>query len=220
MGASFALLNTKVKQRLFNIHPIAKFEHFQGIIDATNTWYEISNPMYFQFRNKIKFNLDVSYSFSQYNPTGIIHQKNTILRADPAISIEKWGTIIKAGASPVWVNKDEYKFYPNIHLQKKLTDTNYLVKTGWTTLLDNNLYSGLAIQNPWIMPVQNMLITSNERKYITVDVSSGKRLDYSIGVSINEYRNLPFFNQILGTDVNTFGLKYQAIFEKELQHWK
>ena len=214
MGASFALLNTKVKQRLFNIHPIAKFEHFQGIIDATNTWYEISNPMYFQFRNKIKFNLDVSYSFSQYNPTGIIHQKNTILRADPAISIEKWGTIIKAGASPVWVNKDEYKFYPNIHLQKKLTDTNYLVKTGWTTLFDNNLYSGLAIQNPWIMPVQNMLITSNERKYITVDVSSGKRLDYSIGVSINEYRNLPFFNQILGTDVNTFGLKYQAIFEK------
>jgi len=214
MGASFALLNTKVKQRLFNIHPIAKFEHFQGIIDATNTWYEISNPMYFQFRNKIKFNLDVSYSFSQYNPTGIIHQKNTILRADPAISIEKWGTIIKAGASPVWVNKDEYKFYPNIHLQKKLTDTNYLVKTGWTTLFDNNLYSGLAIQNPWIMPVQNMLITSNERKYITVDVSSGKRLDYSIGVSINEYRNLPFFNQIHGTDVNTFGLKYQAIFEK------
>ena len=73
-----------------------------------------------QFRNKIKFNLDVSYSFSQYNPTGIIHQKNTILRADPAISIEKWGTIIKAGASPVWVNKDEYKFYPNIHLQKKM----------------------------------------------------------------------------------------------------
>ena len=214
MGASFALLNTKVKQRLFNIHPIAKFEQFQGIIDATNTWYEINNPMYFQFKNKIKFNLDISYSFNQYNPTGIIHQKNTILRGDPAISIEKWGTIIKAGASPVWVNKDNYQFYPNVHLQKKLTDTNYLVKTGWTTLFDNTQYTSLAIQNPWVMPVSDMKITSNEKKYITIEVSAGKRLDYSIGVSINEYKNLPFFNRILGTDVNTFGLKYQAIFEK------
>lgn len=214
MGASFALLNTKVKQRLFNIHPIAKFEQFQGIIDATNTWYEINNPMYFQFKNKIKFNLDISYSFNQYNPTGIIHQKNTILRGDPAISIEKWGTIIKAGASPVWVNKDNYQFYPNVHLQKKLTDTNYLVKTGWTTLFDNTQYTSLAIQNPWVMPVADMKITTNEKKYITIEVSAGKRLDYSIGVSINEYKNLPFFNRILGTDVNTFGLKYQAIFEK------
>ena len=214
MGASFALLNTKVKQRLFNIHPIAKFEQFQGIIDATNTWYEINNPMYFQFKNNIKFNLDISYSFNQYNPTGIIHQKNTILRGDPAISIEKWGTIIKAGASPVWVNKDNYQFYPNVHLQKKLTDTNYLVKTGWTTLFDNTQYTSLAIQNPWVMPVADMKITSNEKKYITIEVSAGKRLDYSIGVSINEYKNLPFFNRILGTDVNTFGLKYQAIFEK------
>ena len=214
MGASFALLNTKMKQRFFNIHPIAKFEHFQGIIDATNTWYEINNPMYLQFRNKIKFNLDISYSFNQYNPTGIIHQKNTILRTDPAISIEKWGTTIKAGASPVWVNKDDYQFYPNVHLQKKLTDTNYLVKTGWTTIFDNTQYTSLAIQNPWIMPVADMKITTNEKKYITVEVSAGKRLDYSIGVSINEYKNLPFFNRILGTDVNTFGLKYQAIFEK------
>lgn len=214
MGASFALLNTKVKQRFFNIHPMAKFEHFQGIIDATNTWYEVNNPMYLQFKNKIKFNLDLSYSFNQYNPTGVIHQQNTILRADPAISIEKWGTTIKAGASPVWVNKDDYQFYPNVHLQKKLTDTNYLVKTGWTTIFDNTQYTSLAIQNPWVMPVADMKITSNERKYITVEVSAGKRLDYSIGVSINEYKNLPFFNRILGTDVNTFGLKYQAIFEK------
>lgn len=214
MGASFALLNTKVKQRFFNIHPMAKFEHFQGIIDATNTWYEVNNPMYLQFNNKIKFNLDLSYSFNQYNPTGVIHQKNTILRADPAISIEKWGTTIKAGASPVWVNKDDYQFYPNVHLQKKLTDTNYLVKTGWTTIFDNTQYTSLAIQNPWVMPVADMKITSNERKYITVEVSAGKRLDYSIGVSINEYKNLPFFNRILGTDVNTYGLKYQAIFEK------
>ena len=64
------------------------------------------------------------------------------------------------------------------------------------------------------MPVADMKITSNEKKYITIEVSAGKRLDYSIGVSINEYKNLPFFNRILGTDVNTFGLKYQAIFEK------
>lgn len=214
MGASFALLNTKLKQRFFNVHPIAKFEHFQGIIDATNTWYEVSNPMYLQFTNKIKFNLDLSYSFNQYNPTGVIHQKNTILRGDPAISIEKWGTTIKAGASPVWVNKDDYQYYPNVHLQKKLTDTNYLVKTGWTTLFDNTQYTSLAIMNPWVMPVADMKITTNEKKYITVEVSAGKRLDYSIGVSINEYKNLPFFNRILGTDVNTFGLKYQAIFEK------
>lgn len=214
MGASFALLNTKVKNRFFNIKPIAKFEHFQGIIDATNTWYEINSPMYLQFNNKIKFNVDLIYNFNQYNPTGVIHQKNTILRVDPAISIEKWGTIIKAGASPVWINKDDYLFYPNVHLQKKLTDTNYLVKTGWTTIFDNTQYSTLAILNPWVMPVSEMKISTNEKKYISIEVSAGKRLDYSIGISINEYKNLPFFNRILGTDVNTFGLKYQAIFEK------
>ncbi len=213
MGASFALLNTNLQQRSFNIHPTAKFEHFQGIIDATNTWFEINSPMYFQFNNKIKLNMDLSYSFNQYNPTGLIHQKNTILRVVPAISIEKWGTLIKVGASPVWVNKDDYQFYPNVHLQKKLNDTHYLIKTGWTTLFDNTQYSSLTIQNPWVMPVNNMLITSNEKKYLSVEVSAGKRLDYSIGISMNEYKNLPFFNQILGTDINSFGLKYQAFFE-------
>ncbi len=212
MGASFGWLNFNTKSRLINLNPIAKIEQFEGMPDATNTWLEVKNPMYLNLNNT-KLNLDLLYTFNQYNPTGTIHQKNTILKFDPSITLEKWGNKILFGASPVWINKDNYQFFPNIQFQRKLTDSNYLVKTGWSTSFINNHYAALAIQNPWIIPVNEMKITTIDKKYVSLEVSADKRLDYSFGISLIDYKNLPFFNRILGTDVNTFGLKYQTIFE-------
>ena len=214
-GASIGWLNLNTKAKLININPIARIEQFEGMPNATNTWLEIRNPMYLQFKNNFKLNLDLLYSFNQYNPTGIIHQKNTILKFDPSISLEKWGSKILVGASPVWLNKDNYQFLPNVHFQKKLKDSNYLVKVGWSNSFNNNHYASLAIQNPWIMPVSEMKITTIDKKYISLEVSADKKLDYSFGISLVDYKNLPFFNRILGTDVNSFGLKYQAIFESK-----
>ncbi len=214
-GASVGWLNFNTKFKLINLNPIAKIEQFEGIPDATDTWLEIKNPMYLMFKNNTKLNLDLLYSFNQYNPSGLIHQKNTILKFDPSITIEKWGSKITVGASPVWINKDDYQFLPNVHFQKKLTDSNYLVKVGWSSSFNNNHYASLAIQNPWIMPVSEMKITTVDKKYINLEVSADKRLDYSFGISFNDYKNLPFFNRILGTDVTSAGLKYQAIFESK-----
>ncbi len=214
-GASIGWLNFNSKFKLVNLNPIAKIEQFEGITDATDTWVEFKNPMYLMFKNNTKLNLDLLYSYNQYNPTGLIHQKNTIIKFDPSITLEKWGSKITVGASPVWINKENYQFLPNVHFQKKLTDTNYLVKIGWSNSFNNNHYASLVIQNPWIMPVSEMKVTTIDKKYISLEVSANKRLDYSFGISLNDYKNLPFFNRILGTDVNTFGLKYQAIFESK-----
>lgn len=213
IGASIGWLNFNAKSKLFNINPIAKIEQFEGVPDATDTWLELQNPMYIKFKNNTKLNLDLLYSFNQYNPTALIHQKNTILKFDPSITLEKWGSKILVGATAAWLNKDNYQLSPNIQFQKKLTDSNYLIKTGWTRTFNNNHYASLAIQNPWIMPVTEMKITTIDKKYIILELSADKRLDYSFGISLNEYTNMPFFNRILGTDVNSFGLKYQTIFE-------
>lgn len=213
-GLQLSLINSNNTQKLFIYNPILKIEYFKGINDVSNNWFEFNNPMYLVLKNKLKFNFDLNYSYNQYNLSSTNHQKNTLLKLDPSISIEKWGTLIKAGASPVLINKNNYQFNPNVYLQKKLADTIYTIKSGWNTIFFNNQYTTLAIQNPWIDPVDNMLVTSNEKKYIHLEVNTNKKLYYTIGLSINEYKNLLFFNQIIDKDAINSGLKYKAIFER------
>ena len=106
------------------------------------------------------------------------------------ISIEKWNTIIKAGASPVWVNKENYQFYPNIQLQKKLTDTNYLVKTGWTSGDHNAIQTDpiTLTANTWYpIYIQHVQLTSTER--LRLQWQSTSQVSETIPASAYAYDN-------------------------------
>ena len=213
-GVSIGWLNFNTEHKLIYLNPIIKAEQFEGKIGSTNTWVYVNNPMYFNFKKDFKFYFNMSYSFNQYNPTETIHQQNKELRLDPAIYFYKLNSEFKIGVSPTFVNK-ENKLYPMVEFKKKLTDTNYLISAGWHTHIINNQYASLAIMNPWIVPPTRMEFTTHEKKFVEVQVSAGKRLDYGISFSINDYENLPLFNRLMNTDRNTYGLKYTAIFEKK-----
>jgi outer membrane receptor for ferrienterochelin and colicin len=113
----------------------------------------------------------------------------------------------------VWLNSSTYKIYPNLYFQKQLKDTNYLVKSGWNTNFINNHYGNIAISNPWIAPILDMKATTLEKKFIDLEISSSKRLNYTLGLALNDYRNLVLFNRIIEPEIFKHGLKYQALFE-------
>lgn len=213
-GVSLGWLNYNTEHKFVHVNPTIKAEQFEGQIGSTNTWLYAKNPMYFSFKNDIKFHFDISYSFNQYNPTEIKHLQNQELRFDPAIELNKFNSEFKLGASPTFENH-EYKLYPMVEFKKKLTDTNYLLTAGWHTHVINNQYASLAIMNPWIAPPTTMEFTTQEKKFVEIQVSAGKRLDYGISFSMNDYKNLPLFNRLMNTNRSLYGLKYAAIFEKK-----
>jgi outer membrane receptor for ferrienterochelin and colicin len=61
-----------------------------------------------------------------------------------------------------------------------------------------------------------MKITTQDKKNVGLSFNPSKHLQYGIGLSLNDYSNLPLFNRINNTVQNLeAGLKYETIFENK-----
>jgi hypothetical protein len=70
-------------------------------------------------------------------------------------------------------------------------------------------------QNHWISAPNSLPISSNEKKYFNISVTVNKRLNYGFNMSLNDYRELPFFNQPKSIkNIVQEGLKFDVLFEK------
>jgi len=205
-GSQNTLLN-----KLFN--PILRLENFKGLTNTNNLWVEMFNPMSFKLKGTGKINLDFNYNYNKYTHTNYANQTNSIFTIQPSIELNKWNSSIKVGFKPSFTS-NEFALFPLLQFSKKLNDTNYLLVANWQTILTNNNYASLSMINPWIAAPNNLKITTQEKKALDLYINASKRLQYSFGLSLNDYRNIPFFNRINKVAPSPFfGLQYQPIFE-------
>jgi hypothetical protein len=197
--------------KLFN--PTIKFENFKGLASTNNLWVEMFNPMSFRLKGTGKLNLDFSYNYNKYTHSNHANQSNSIFVIQPSIELNKWNATIKVGVNPSFTTK-EFALFPVVQFSKKLNDTNYLLVANWQTILTNNNYASLSLVNPWIAAPTSLKITTQEKKELNLFVNASKNLQYNFGLSLNDYRNIPFFNRINNVAKSPFfGLQFQPIFE-------
>ncbi len=203
--------NNSLINKLFN--PTVKFENFKGLASTNNLWVELYNPMSFKLKGTGSLNLDFSYNYNKYTHTNYTNQANSIFIIQPSIELNKWNAGIKVGVNPSFTTQD-FALFPVIQFSKKLKDTNYLLVANWQTILTNNNYAILSMVNPWIAAPTSLKITTQEKKELSLFISASKNLQYNFGLSLNDYRNIPFFNRINSTASSQFfGLQFQPIFE-------
>ena len=214
IGANFSLINKQVVSDQFNYAPILKFNHSNLINQANNLVIDLYSPIMYNLKNNIKVHADFNFSYNQYNLINSKASNNTIFQIDPSIELNKTQYRLNIGVRPTIANGD-FALYPKIELTKKLKDTNYVIDAGWNTSVINNQLIQLIGQNHWISAPNSMPISSKENKYFNVQVSVSKRLNYGFNMSLNDYRELPFFNQAkqMNNPVQE-GLKFDVLFEK------
>ena len=213
-GVNLALMNQSTI--LSNIHyePILQFN--QGILlhQAKDINLQLTSPIYFTFKNNIKLHSDFTYSYNQYNPLNKSIRQNYFVQLDPSIEINRKHLVLKMGVRPTYAN-GSFALYPKFELIKQLKDTNFVIHAGWRTSLTNHQLAQLMGQNHWIIAPDNLPISSNESKYFQVDITANKRLNYGFNMALNDYRELPFFNQTnLPNNSIQEGLKFDVLFEK------
>lgn len=214
-GTSIKWVNENSKNSLMNklFNPTIKFENFKGLASTNNIWVEMFNPMSFTLKGTGKLNLDFSYNYNKYTHSNHANQSNSIFVIQPSIELNKWNATIKVGVNPSFTTK-EFALFPVVQFSKKLNDTNYLLVANWQTILTNNNYASLSLVNPWIAAPTSLKITTQEKKELNLFVNASKNLQYNFGLSLNDYRNIPFFNRINNvTKSPFFGLQFQPIFE-------
>ena len=214
-GTSIKWVNENSKNSLINklFNPTVKFENFKGLASTNNLWVEMFNPISFTLKGTGKLNLDFSYNYSKYTHTNYSNQNNSIFIIQPSIELNKWNSSIKVGVNPSFTTK-EFTLFPVVQFSKKLKDTNYLLVANWQTILTNNNYASLSMINPWIAAPATLKITTQEKKALTLFINASKNLQYNFGLSLNDYRNIPFFNRINNVAKSQFfGLQFQPIFE-------
>ena len=214
IGANFSLINKQVVSDHFYYAPILKFNHSNLINQANNLVIDLYSPIMYNLKNNIKVHADFNFSYNQYNLINSKASNNTIFQIDPSIELNKTQYRLNIGVRPTIANGD-FALYPKIELTKKLKDTNYVIDAGWNTSVINNQLIQLIGQNHWISAPNSMPISSKENKYFIVQVSVSKRLNYGFNMSLNDYRELPFFNQAkqMNNPVQE-GLKFDVLFEK------
>ena len=197
-----------------NIAPTLWYERFEGIEGATNNFIQFNSPFAVDFKMNTRLNFDVSYSMNQFSIRKAGSNTKYILRLDPNFEFKKFNSVFKIGVSPVLINS-ELHLYPDIAYKKILKDTNYIFSAGWHALVVNNTYTNLVGQNPWIAVPNQLEITRQERKFVALNISNGKRLNYGFSLSINDYTNLLLFNKKTKTNLLNNGLYYNSIFENK-----
>jgi hypothetical protein len=214
IGVNFSLVNKQVVSNPFNYAPILKFNHSNLINQANNLVIDLYSPIMYSLKNNIKLHADLNFSFNQYNPVNRNSSNNTILQFDPSLELNKTQYRLNIGVRPTIGNGD-FTLYPKIELTKKLKDTNYVLDAGWNTSVINNQLIQLIGQNHWISAPNSMPISSKENKYLNVQVTVSKRLNYGFNMALNDYRELPFFNQTkqMNKPIQE-GLKFDVLFEK------
>ena len=214
IGANFSIVNKQVSNKPFNFTSTLKLNHSNIKDQANNLMVDLINPIVFQLNDRIKLHADLNISFNQYNPTNRKSSQNSIIQIDPSFELKKSKFRLDLGIRPTFTN-GVFALYPKIELSKQLKDTNINLNAGWQTNLLNNQLIQLMGQNHWISAPNTLPISSIEKKYFTVDVTVNKRLNYGFNMALNDYRELPFFNQS-----NSFynpvqeGLKFDVLFEK------
>ena len=186
-GLNMGWINEGGEQKLLHYSPRIKMEHFEGLAGATNNWIYFKSPMFVEFKNNIRLDFDISYSYNQFKSKTSNSQVNTELRFDPSLEFDKFNSVFKLGVSPTF-EKDNYNLYPLVEFKKKLNDSNYLLIAGWHTHVINNTYSSLVGMNPWIGVPTTIEMTTQEKKFVEVQINAGKHLDYGITLSINDYQ--------------------------------
>ena len=214
IGANFSLINNQVASDEFNYAPILKFNHSNLINQANNLVIDLYSPIMYSLKNSIKLHADFNFSYNQYNQVNRNSINNTIFQFDPSLELNKTQYRLNIGVRPTIANGD-FALYPKIELTKKLKDTNFVIDAGWNTSVINNQLIQLIGQNHWISAPSNMPISSKENKYFNVQVTVSKRLNYGFNMALNDYRELPFFNQtrLLNNPIQE-GLKFDVLFEK------
>ena len=214
IGANFSLINNQVASDEFNYAPILKFNHSNLINQANNLVIDLYSPIMYSLKNNIKLHADFNFSYNQYNQVNRNSINNTIFQFDPSLELNKTQYRLNIGVRPTIANGD-FALYPKIELTKKLKDTNYILDAGWNTSVNNNQLMQLIGQNHWISAPNSMPISSKENKYLNVQVTVSKRLNYGFNMALNDYRELPFFNQTkqMNNPIQE-GLKFDVLFEK------
>jgi len=214
IGANFSLANKQVQTNPFSYNPNLKLNHSNLLNQAKNISIDLNSPMQYTFNNYFKLRADFNFSFNQYNPMSGASSQNTIFQLDPSVELNKPKYKLYIGVRPTIANGD-FTIYPKIELTKQLKDTNYVIHAGWFTSFTNNQLIQLIGQNHWISAPTNLPISFIEKKYINVDATVNKRFNYGLNMALNDYRELPFFNQtkLLNNPIQE-GLKFDVIFEK------
>ena len=212
-GVSFSWLKTpKNSLRTINYTPTLLYERFEGIEGATNNLISINSPFAVDLSMNTRLNFDLSYSMNQFSPRNENSNAKHLLRIDPNIEFNKFNSVIKIGVSPVLINS-QLQLYPDIAYKKILKDTNFILSAGWHAFVFNNSYTDLIGQNPWIAVPNELEITTQNSKFVALNISKGKRLNYGFSFSFNKYSNLLLFNKKTKTNLLNNGLYYNSIFE-------
>ena len=214
IGANFALTNKQVISDQLNFAPILKFNHSNLVSQANNLVLDLYSPIMYNLKNNLKIHADLNFSYNQYNHVNSASINNTIFQFDPSLELNKNQYRLNIGVRPTIANGD-FSLYPKIELTKKLKDTNFVIDAGWNTSVINNQLIQLIGQNHWISAPNSMPISSKENKYFNVQVTVSKRLNYGFNMALNDYRELPFFNQTkqMNNPIQE-GLKFDVLFEK------
>lgn len=213
-GANFALINKQVGSKSFRYDPIVKLHHSQLLDQANNLFINLNSPLLYKLNPTISIHSDVNLSYNQYKPNNKTTTQNTIIQFNPSFEIINATYRLNFGVSPIIANGD-FALYPNIGMTKQLKDTNFVLNAGWNTSLINHQLIQLMGQNHWIGAPNNLPISSIGKIYFNVHATVNKRLNYAINMALNDYSELPFFNQSkqMNNPIQE-GLKFEVLFEK------
>jgi hypothetical protein len=141
---------------------------------------------------------------------------NNLFYIDPSVQFNTPNFKLNAGIRPSWDNQ-AFAMLPNITIEAKIKDENFILQAGWIGYFTKNNYQSLAAFNPYIQQPNSLLNTKIAEQYAGFKGSAGKHFTYNARLSLLKINDQPLFVTDYAATTAQNTQSFFVLYEPQLQ---
>ena len=216
VGFEFGLQNKMASDFGITYHPQIKLNSFFDNKNASELNFILKAPINKSFGKMYAFDLKFTADITTLHTANISSLTNNLFYIEPSVQFNTPNFKLNAGIRPSWDNKT-YFMLPNLTIEAKIKDENFILQAGWIGYFSKNNYQTLAAFNPYIQQPSLLLNTKIDEQYAGFKGSAGKHITYNARVSFLKFNNQPLFADASGALTVNNASSFAVLYESQLQ---
>lgn len=175
-----------------NYHPSASLSIYSDRFDATERTIRFDVPVSKDIDEHMRAGIGVNGALTQFS-NGNRSFGNNVFQITPVVTYRSGGLSGKVGLYPTFGRSGNTFLLPDVVIQFKLPNSQFIISGGWEARLRQNTYKQLTLRNPYLFNDYETRQTRADEVFGMVQSNIGNHITASARVSWWQFNNLPMY---------------------------
>lgn len=207
ISAAIDMEDESTEPKSLQYHPTIRFNSFSDKFSAAETTIGIALPFTYTIDKNTKAYATADATITKFN-NSITSQNNNVFKLSGGVLFAHNGLMGRLGLAPTWGQAGKFYFLPDIDLDLRLPESQFVFNIGWVGNVVQNSYKQMATLNPYMYNSYTVMQTRASEVFCGIKSNLGENISFNGMVSWWSYQNLPMFINDTATDKKQFVVIY------------